>query len=177
MSIFCAIHATSLLCIIGASAIYSNYDYGSSGYASGQLYAHHSDPHLNALLNGHKPQLPPDVIKITKTVAVQVPRPIYVPHHIPYPVKVEVPRPYPYPYPVEVPKIVTVKEQIPVPVHTQTDYGHSAHTATAIQPTQFEHQDAYIAAAPAADGQLQSGHGESNVEHAVAYGDGSGYHS
>lgn len=162
--------------MIDASAIYPNYDYGLSGYSSSHQYGGYIDPHLSLFLHGHKPQLPPDVIKITKTVAVKVPvpHPIYIP--VPHPVKVEIPRPYPYP--VEVQKIVTVREQVPIPVHTHaTDYSHSVHaaqSATAIQPIQFAHQDAIIATAPVANG-----YSESNVEQQVAYGHitGSGYHS
>lgn len=60
-----------------------------------------------------KHHLPPDTIKITKTVAVKIPYPQYipVPHGVPYPVPVHVSKPIP----VEVPKIITVKEEVPVP--------------------------------------------------------------
>lgn len=60
-----------------------------------------------------KHSLPPDMIKITRTVAIKVPYPQYisVPHNVPYPVPVAVPKPFA----VEVPKIVHLREKIPVP--------------------------------------------------------------
>lgn len=56
-----------------------------------------------------KQVLPPDVIRITKTVAIRVPYPklIYVPHNIPYPV----PYPISKPYPIEIPKIVDLQNE------------------------------------------------------------------
>lgn len=53
--------------------------------------------------------LPPDVIRVTKTVAIRVPYPkfIYVPHNIPYPI----PYPVSKPFPVEVTKIVDLQNE------------------------------------------------------------------
>lgn len=52
--------------------------------------------------------LPPETIRITKTVAIKVPQYIPLPQNIPYPV----PLPISKPFPVEVPKIVTINNSI-----------------------------------------------------------------
>ena len=66
--------------------------------------------------------LPPDVVRITKTVAIRVPYPkiIYVPRNIPYPV----PYPISKPFPVEVPKIVDLQgeqDQVPSTISHSSD--------------------------------------------------------
>lgn len=83
----------------------------------------HDEWNSNSFIIG-KHHLPPDTIKITKTVAIKVPYPHYipVPHGIPYPIPVQVTKPIP----VEVPKIITIKE--PVYIHQNT----------VSQPTQYE---------------------------------------
>lgn len=82
----------------------SNYPYNS---APKQPSFDHR-PWLNPQFN--KP--PPDVIRVTKTVAIRVPYPkfIYVPHNVPYPV----PYPVSKPFPVEVTKIVDLQNE-PIP--------------------------------------------------------------
>lgn len=167
---------------IEASAIHFNYGHSLSDIPISQYYGDHTGHGLGSLLHIPRSHLPPDVIRITKTVAVNIPRPVYipVPHNIPYPVKVEVPRPYP----VEVAKVITVKEQIPIPVHhvqqphqyehhqhQQQQQQHTAAGEASIAPVQtipFQPQDAV---------QIQAQHdgGESDVGQS-AYAE-SGYHS
>lgn len=150
---------------IEASAIYSQYGHSLSHIPINQEYGIHNSHGLGSFFHIPKTHLPPDIIKVTKTVAVHVPRPVYipVPHNIPYPVKVEVPRPYP----VEVPKVVTVKEQVPVPVPVHVNshqYGQTADYASInpVQNIQLQHQDAV---------QIQTQHdeGESTLDQS-AYG-------
>lgn len=68
-----------------------------------------SSDHLNlnnfrsSLVIG-KYSLPPETIRITKTVAVRVPQFIPLPHNVPYPVVVPVSKPFP----VEVQKIINI---------------------------------------------------------------------
>lgn len=103
--------------ILPDQLFYDQHSYG------GPFNIDHQNP-SNFIIGKHT--LPPDTIKITKTVAVKVPyaQLIPVPHNIPYPVPVPVSKPFP----VEVPKIVYVKEEIPVPVHHHSvNDGYSSH--------------------------------------------------
>lgn len=65
--------------------------------------------------------MPPDVVRITKTVAVKVPYPQYipVPHSIPYPYPVSVARPFP----VEVPKLIPISDN--GDLHTDHNLHHN----------------------------------------------------
>lgn len=95
------------------------------GHGYGGEHGGHGDydggkfEHLGSFVGKH--QLPPKVIRITKTIAVKVPvpYPVKVPHGVPYPVHV------PKPYPVHVPKLVKVSE--PVPVHIPKPVPYPVH--------------------------------------------------
>lgn len=84
-----------------------------ASYQNFNDHQHSQNIDLGTFVGKH--QLPPKVIRITKTVAVKVPvpYPVKVPYTVPYPV------PYAKPYPVHVPKYIKIKEQVPIEVPVQ----------------------------------------------------------
>lgn len=87
--------------------------------------------HSNFFVGKHT--LPPNTVKITKTVAVKipVPHPVPVPFNIPYPVPVHITRTIP----VEVPKIIPVQELIPIPVGGHSLAGQHIGSVTGLGQT------------------------------------------
>lgn len=135
------------------------------------IFDHHNfieDPfgHSNIIIGKHS--LPPNTIKITKTVAVKIPVPhaVPVPHSVPYPVPIPVHRPFP----VEVPKIIHVKEQIPIPFHSHSSVGSGIHSNGGFEQqggiNGFGHTDF------GSTGLAQSGYSSSGVDQGLIHGGG-----